>query len=510
MRVGTKMRSGGSFHSRGPSQGWRWRWSSFWDSNQTLMKVFKPASYGRSPSPILRFQRTWKCMQAAAILVIFVLLFVFVLLHPSSDKIAGLKTRDHGVLVDLMTNLAMAMSAGPRLRYNDVFNRSEKHLHPHLFPGSLAEEHNKELMWRGPEAREERWCGNSAWRDSYAAFHNYMRESSRRNGTKRFLTYSNVLQGLADVYVGIVTSYVLAFLDQRALLIDHQCIKLTFEPANIDWRITPDVPMNLTRNGGTVPYDNFLENLGWIPDLAEHMTNNFRGSENVYITVNRGYLVRTYDNPTHKVNILQQKAMGFRIAESFGCLFHQVLRLKDEVKKIVEPEVKAISKPASRTLCIQFRLMDEFAWERDGTQKHTLSPSAADLLANSLHCAQKVEDYYFPPPVTANYLLVTNSELIKNQTKAILPNKVWITHLVAKHMQYYSEEEAKAQACRETTAEWHLLSYCDAVVIPHIKTAFAKTAVLTRMNGEMMFLQDGCDPSRPIPIRDLANWWSCL
>ncbi|CAI6005089.1 unnamed protein product [Closterium sp. NIES-64] len=61
----------------------------------------------------------------------------------------------------------------------------------------------------------------------------------------RFLTFDQAghCGGFGDFLVGLVSSFVAALLDRRAFVIRQNCIQYAFEPAFIDWRPSPDVPM---------------------------------------------------------------------------------------------------------------------------------------------------------------------------------------------------------------------------------------------------------------------------
>ncbi|CAI5979318.1 unnamed protein product, partial [Closterium sp. NIES-64] len=65
----------------------------------------------------------------------------------------------------------------------------------------------------------------------------------------RFLTFYQAghCGGFGDFLVGLVSSFVAALLDRRAFVIRHNCIQYAFEPAFINWRPSPDVPMEPSR-----------------------------------------------------------------------------------------------------------------------------------------------------------------------------------------------------------------------------------------------------------------------
>ncbi|CAI5511620.1 unnamed protein product, partial [Closterium sp. Naga37s-1] len=65
----------------------------------------------------------------------------------------------------------------------------------------------------------------------------------------RFLTFDQAghCGGFGDFLVGLVSSFVAALLDRRAFVIWHDCIQYAFEPAFIDWRLSPGVPMEPSR-----------------------------------------------------------------------------------------------------------------------------------------------------------------------------------------------------------------------------------------------------------------------
>ncbi|CAI5989631.1 unnamed protein product [Closterium sp. NIES-65] len=78
----------------------------------------------------------------------------------------------------------------------------------------------------------------------------------------RFLTYDWLDQcgGLGDSLVGLATSFAVALLDGRAFLIRHACLPWAFQPALVDWTLSPDVPLSPAR---AIPRDKLSDKKHW-------------------------------------------------------------------------------------------------------------------------------------------------------------------------------------------------------------------------------------------------------
>jgi len=63
----------------------------------------------------------------------------------------------------------------------------------------------------------------------------------------KYLTYTPFeQQGLGDRLLGLVSTFLTALVTDRALIIADPVLSQTFEPALVDWRVGPDVTLNIT------------------------------------------------------------------------------------------------------------------------------------------------------------------------------------------------------------------------------------------------------------------------
>ncbi|CAI5511661.1 unnamed protein product [Closterium sp. Naga37s-1] len=120
----------------------------------------------------------------------------------------------------------------------------------------------------------------------------------------RFLTFDEHghCGGFGDFLVGVVSTFVAALLDRRAFVIRHNCIQYAFEPAFIDWRPSPDVPMEPSRRTRNI-------NESFPPDVIPFLDLNnvrvdlqqlarFKAFRHVKVLWNRGMLTETLTNGT--------------------------------------------------------------------------------------------------------------------------------------------------------------------------------------------------------------------
>eukprot|EP00475_Leptophrys_vorax_P021710 TRINITY_DN29487_c0_g1_i1.p2 TRINITY_DN29487_c0_g1~~TRINITY_DN29487_c0_g1_i1.p2 ORF type:complete len:161 (-),score=3.18 TRINITY_DN29487_c0_g1_i1:360-842(-) len=141
-----------------------------------------------------------------------------------------------------------------------------------------------------------------------------------------------------------------------------------------------------------------------------------------------------------------------------------------------------------------------------------LHPPFATPLPLSSPFLQALEDYWFPPPLTVRWLLVSNSQRIKKQLLRIFPQKVVTTgevilHTVGVTQSLKSDNATEAQqaahAYRLTVAEWLLLASCHEFVIP--MSGFSRTAALYSMRTSRIFTPP-CNPEANVRLSSFLTW----
>ncbi|CAI5534028.1 unnamed protein product, partial [Closterium sp. Naga37s-1] len=152
----------------------------------------------------------------------------------------------------------------------------------------------------------------------------------------RFLTFDQAghCGGFGDFLVGLVSSFVAALLDRRAFVIRHDCIQYAFEPAFIDWRPSPDLPMEPSRrtrnlnesfSPGVIPFLDLNGNrmgLQWL--------ERFKAFRHVKVLWNRGMVTEMLTKGTGEWADAF-RSTGLRPPYAFGCILRFLVRPTKEV-----------------------------------------------------------------------------------------------------------------------------------------------------------------------------------
>ncbi|CAI5521890.1 unnamed protein product [Closterium sp. Naga37s-1] len=291
-----------------------------------------------------------------------------------------------------------------------------------------------------------------------------------RDPSIRFLTFEwlDGCGGFADVLAGLVTAFVVALLDNRALIIRNRCLPAAFEPNMINWQPAPFVPLEPARNLSFV-------DRGWrtIPQRARDgevvlvwLRNKFvkiepffrplEGAVNVRMTSNRGVLTWLQTRARGKW-AARFTAMGMRLPYALGCSLRFLMRPKPEVQALyrsIEWRLRRRSwaggagmrRRRVATVGIHVRVRDEVVWAGDRGAPKELNDTQVDvLLARArrwLQCARRVEAYWFPSSVAVRWMLVTNSVQLKAAITSQFPHKVITTDFIPRHSNSLSSSSA--------------------------------------------------------------------
>ncbi|CAI5969385.1 unnamed protein product [Closterium sp. NIES-64] len=266
----------------------------------------------------------------------------------------------------------------------------------------------------------------------------------------RFLTFEwlDGCGGFADVLAGLVTAFVAAVLDNRALIIRNDCLPAAFEPNMINWTPGPFVPLEPARKlalvedseGRTVPErarDGEVVWL-WLRNKFVKIEPFFReleGAVNVRMTSNRGVL--TWLQMKGEGEWAERfKAMGMRLPYALGCSLRFLMRPKPEVQALfqsIEQRLRrrpwvargGLRRPRVATVGIHIRVNDSVVWAGDRGKPKELTADQVDvLLAHArkwILCARRVEEFWFPSSVLVRWMLVTNSAQLKAAIKSRIP-----------------------------------------------------------------------------------------
>ena len=183
---------------------------------------------------------------------------------------------------------------------------------------------------------EDLSCG-SAWQKSYGDFYSSRRpqknsdsisfsshEGSSSPTDVKYLTFTCIpgkCGGIGDLFIGFVSAFVVALMQNRILVLDYPFMEAAFLPSHIDWRLGPDVPMDPHRayppgrqarreewevKEGEVLYVN-LHNKD-IPDDVEAFFQAMEPARNIRLLWNRGLLVYLFSRA--KSQLTWQKGSG--------------------------------------------------------------------------------------------------------------------------------------------------------------------------------------------------------
>ncbi|CAI5461875.1 unnamed protein product [Closterium sp. Yama58-4] len=247
------------------------------------------------------------------------------------------------------------------------------------------------------------------------------------------------------------------------------------------------------------------------------------------------------------------RQLGFKVAYGFGCILrflfrsaslscpashscftvHSWLCVKNELVSTWKfgtprPEVWQLVAGLEEQVwgkgvvrvAVHVRVPDREVWEGEGTPLNMTQQQLDHLLATAnttLHCAQAVENYWYPPPLKVKWIIITNSHPLKQALKAKYPDKVVTTEFVPWHSDHSidlatSKEHDAAlrglQHFRETVAEWALIAACHSFIIP--ASGFSRTAALYGLRPLDIFMPppDTCDPEHPTAVAGFRGSWS--
>ncbi|CAI5481596.1 unnamed protein product [Closterium sp. Yama58-4] len=232
----------------------------------------------------------------------------------------------------------------------------------------------------------------------------------------RFLTYDWLDQcgGLGDSLVGLATSFAVALLDDRAFLIRHACLPWAFQPALVDWTLSPDVPLSPAR---TILRDKLSEKKQWeewqgevqpgevlLLDLLNRNANPdwfflggkgegkaggktggkvgglSRNAVNVRVRWNRGMLTRMLAGPWTAGRARRLYGMGMRLPYAFGCILRFLFKPNQEVwarVQAVQQQLVAGLETGSDagplvTIGLHIRVPDaDVAWQEEHVRQKT-------------------------------------------------------------------------------------------------------------------------------------------
>ncbi|CAI7856901.1 unnamed protein product [Closterium sp. NIES-54] len=359
-------------------------------------------------------------------------------------------------------------------------------------------------------------------------------EAASMVGMVRFATYScETLArcgGVGDVLLGVFSTFLIALLQDRALVLHHPLLHHAFLPAHINWTLDSDVPWGPGREldpnnhtdeaqPGEVTDVNLQDT---VPPSPEAFFARHEAAANIRVRWNRGVATRLFREGGEWSRLLHR--LGLRLPVSFGCVIRFLLRPKLEVLRAVEQQMKELERPGVSSICIHTRTPDEMTWTNRGEVLGGENDAAAELLGwarnKLLACAQKVEDFWIPGDVAVRWVFLSNSRDIKEAVLAQYgESKVLTTGITPLHTAMVRAAAARVASWQTSVAEWVLLTRCSLFVVT--ESGFSKTAALFSLRPLAIYLlarhhyrsarnqwTDSCDPERPASFALLGERWS--
>ncbi|CAI5490900.1 unnamed protein product [Closterium sp. Naga37s-1] len=340
--------------------------------------------------------------------------------------------------------------------------------------------------------------------------------------TPRFLAYDSGIGGYGDTITGLVTTFITALLDGRALVVKHPWLLHAFEPATFDWRPTPDVKIDPVQfiNNETEPVES-----GRVPRIAltamkvdpEALFGRMEKYPVVRVAWNVGHLTYFYkNNGTWGARF---RSLGLRPPFSFGCILRLLLRPKPEVWQMMRETARSLHSERGLSVGVHIRVDDRIVWGglhgygAPITLNETQIGQLMEQARPALECAQGVEDWWHPSPMKTKWLVLTNSHQLKEAIQKRYPDKVVVTNFVPRHVSKNEDPNSKSNEAsevmvQETVAEWLLFASCDRFVFPD--SGYSRTAAMYAMRPASMHLTRICNPEHPVEVTTLAEKGSSI
>ncbi|GJP37946.1 hypothetical protein CLOM_g22392 [Closterium sp. NIES-68] len=383
----------------------------------------------------------------------------------------------------------------------------------------------------------------------------------------RTISFDGSHEGFGDTVFGLASTFAIALLDERALVLRQDWLPLAFEPASFDWRVTPDIPQhpfivipttNITspdynpfNPASSAPNPSNLPGLSapvssaptppQIPAIARVSLHNqwvdpepffskLSGVAHLGLSWNRGVLFHLLARSNGSWGE-RLRAVGLTPPYAFSCVMRLLLRPKPEAWQLMRGMAEQLhwspqqqqqqqqqqhQQRRSVAIGIHMRVADGEVWEHKsklGTPK-ILNNSQVDHLLQQAQrvfdCAQAVERWWRPASLGVRWFFMCNSLQLKQAVQRKFPDKVVASPFIPRHVDHTRDANSTAPNhtgppdwYQETVAEWLLLSSSDYFVVP--LSGFSRSAVLYSMRPSVVFMPHKCAPDSPVPLSEMAE-----
>ncbi|KAI8068247.1 hypothetical protein BC940DRAFT_299512 [Gongronella butleri] len=234
--------------------------------------------------------------------------------------------------------------------------------------------------------------------------------------------------GLADRFIGIVSTFFYAMMTDRGFLMNWQegnpaALESIFEKPRIDWTFNPDDMRDLYRKPGRGYHTVDMLNFNWdrtrntmFPDGPSQDFNQLWPEPYVEVKSNRGYVIRTFDYSDHYEEKL--KKMGLSKTNHWRCIVDYLVHPKLEARRFINAYKQLFQMDSVLSIGLQIR-----------TDDTAMANPAADTNSFEqwdyfLSCANKLRDAQRGPQhKRVVYFLLTDSTKLREQFVAMNYNK---------------------------------------------------------------------------------------
>jgi hypothetical protein len=390
-------------------------------------------------------------------------------------------------------------------------------------------------------AKYPRKCGSN-WQEEYSKFHKEKLNSSN----KKMLVAIPNLSGMADRIVGLVTTFMVAFLTDRVFQIGersplpHMDVAFTSpyinwtRPEDEAWLIEPlnhkakirnynDSVLSSKKYFAVNTIDDWkLQDKFLRQDLNQLMGED---AETTFLVINRGKTVRMFENTHHSDKL---KKTGLTSATAFGCMVAYLLQPRLENFQLVPSDVfTKMTDPTENVLkiAIQIRAGD---WYLENT-KHEINIHQYSAYFN---CAKQIGEFALKdssdgsksPYSSVLWYLVTDSLPLREAAIKAYGESYKIVTSLQSVIEHSSKEQSVCQGkqcvsseagVKTAAAEWWLMKFARYHVITEY-SGYGRSAAMTSLFPKSIYTIEHnkasrditCNPNTFTPLDDLPYYWS--
>ena len=332
-------------------------------------------------------------------------------------------------------------------------------------------------LGKGAPALDEH-CGT--WQAEYTELHRSI--LAQPVPDQKLVVGAGSYSGFSDRLVGAISVFLYGLLSKRAvqfvnIVEEYPEFNESFTSPNIDW-MRPHLPpavrdfmfMKPPYNGSVLHFwtdddlatTNLLAKMpvdeGITPEHEDFFLSNnsaYSSQHTIYVMTIRGTTVRMFQNPYHRRELY---SMGLTPQNAFRCIFNYLFQPLPEVWELSHAQERTMSQHL--TIGIQIRTGDG-AFDESGDAVNDFG-----LLERYMHffeCALEVENNNKLPNVPVQWLLMTDSVLLRQTARRVYGSKIRLgTRLHPVHSSKHDMD-----ALHGFLAEHRLLSLSDFLIITY-------------------------------------------